>query len=135
MQKQHKPAEEAPVEQPEVAPTQPTANPNVLAPLSDDEVKRRLRKLAEPATLFGEDADVRRARLAHAEATIVIQDEGARGGERENVLLRIAKEDRDRAQRGDANEAGKSGAVGGAAAGAGAASQGTSQVCARHTIT
>lgn len=114
------PDEPVPLAPPAVSQTTP--NPDVLAPLPDAEVKRRLRRLGEPVTLFGEDADVRRARLQLAEATLEVPDDDEGAGERANVLLSIAKEDRERAKRSAAADAGPSkgggGGAGPAAAGA-----------------
>ena len=104
--------------------TQTTANPDVLAPLPDAEIKRRLRRLGEPVTLFGEDADVRRARLQLAEATLEVADDDAGAGDRANVLLSIAKEDKERARRGAAGEAGTSKGGGGGVGNAGPSAAG-----------
>jgi hypothetical protein len=84
------------VAQPGPLPSEPISTP---AQLPEAEVKRRLRRLGQPVTLFGEDAEVRSARLAHAEATLLVHDEDAGGGERANVLLDIRREDRERAKR------------------------------------
>lgn len=66
--------------------------------LSDTEVRRRLRRLGHPVTLFAEDSAARYARLRHIERTVEVHDEEAGGGERANVLHTIAKEDRLKAQ-------------------------------------
>jgi hypothetical protein len=66
--------------------------------LVDSEVRRRLRRLGHPVTLFAEDNQARYARLRHVERTIEVHDEEAGGGERANVLHTIAKEDRLKAQ-------------------------------------
>lgn len=62
--------------------------------LADAEVRRRLRRLGHPVTLFGETAVDRHARYRHVERTFEVMDEGAIGGESANVLLTIQKEDR-----------------------------------------
>jgi pre-mRNA processing factor 4 (PRP4) like len=62
--------------------------------LPDTEVRWRLRRLGQPVTLFGEDEKARHQRFKHVERTLEVQDEEAGGGERANVLLTIAKEDR-----------------------------------------
>jgi hypothetical protein len=84
----------------------PPASPEQASALLlvPSEVKRRLRRLGEPATFFGEDSDVRKARLLRAEATLEVHDEDAGAGERANVLLSIQKEDRERAKRSDTGE-------------------------------
>ena len=64
--------------------------------LSDTEVRRRLRRLGQPVTLFAEDNVARYARLRHIERTVEVHDEEAGGGA--NVLHTIAKEDRLKAQ-------------------------------------
>lgn len=62
--------------------------------LADVEVRRRLRRLGHPVTLFGETEGSRHDRYRHIERTFEVMDEGAVGGERANVLLTIQKEDR-----------------------------------------
>lgn len=62
--------------------------------LADVEVRRRLRRLGHPVTLFGETEASRHDRYRHVERTFEVMDEGAVGGERANVLLTIQKEDR-----------------------------------------
>lgn len=94
---------------------EPAAKKAAPVALPEAEVKRRLRRLGEPVTLFGEDEDVRAARLAHAETTLLVRDEDAGAGERANVLLDIQKEDRQRAKR--AAEASTSAAAQGAQTG------------------
>lgn len=66
--------------------------------LADSEVRRRLRRLGHPVTLFAEEKSARYARLRHIERTVEVHDEEAGGGERANVLHTIAKEDRLKAQ-------------------------------------
>lgn len=66
--------------------------------LADSEVRRRLRRLGHPVTLFAEEISARYARLRHIERTVEVHDEEAGGGERANVLHTIAKEDRLKAQ-------------------------------------
>lgn len=66
--------------------------------LADSEVRRRLRRLGHPVTLFAEENSDRYARLRHVERTLEVHDEEAGGGEMANVLHTIAKEDRLKAQ-------------------------------------
>lgn len=66
--------------------------------LADSEVRRRLRRLGHPVTLFAEENAARYARLRHIERTVEVHDDEAGGGERANVLHTIAKEDRLKAQ-------------------------------------
>lgn len=65
--------------------------------LTRDEVIRRLRKLKEPATLFGESDEARFARMLAAEAAAVQQavEEEAVGGQQENLHIRLAREARE----------------------------------------
>lgn len=62
--------------------------------LADVEVRRRLRRLGHPVTLFAETDSDRHDRYRHVERTFEVTDEGAVGGERANVLHTILKEDR-----------------------------------------
>ena len=98
--------------------TLPTSDAPLAAParqhsvLPDGEVRRRLRRLGHPITLFGETESNRHDRYRHVERTFEVTDEGAIGGESANVLLTIQKEDRLKAkeaamQSGNAAEDGK----------------------------
>ena len=99
-------------ERPASATALPPTAPAPAEELPDEEIKRRLRRLGEPATMFGEDSEVRRARLRHAEATMEVQD-NAGAGERANELLAIRKEDREREKRSQSANASTSAAAAG----------------------
>jgi len=60
--------------------------------LSVSEVKRRLRLLKQPATLFGEDDASRGARLKRVERDLVVEETYA-VGQQANVMLEIQKEE------------------------------------------
>lgn len=76
---------------PDATETLPNRQHSVLA---DVEVRRRLRRLGHPVTLFGDTTSDRHERYRHVERTFEVTDEGAVGGESANVLLTIQKEDR-----------------------------------------
>eukprot|EP00892_Ulva_mutabilis_P001352 jgi/Ulvmu1/11217/UM072_0054.1 len=80
---------------PDAAAAVPDRQHSVLA---DVEVRRRLRRLGHPVTLFGEIEGDRHERYRHVERTVEVTDEGAIGGESANVLLTILKEDRQKAK-------------------------------------
>lgn len=59
--------------------------------LTREQVIRRLRRLKEPATLFGETDEERYLRLQAAEQNLQIDDEAA-GGQQANIHLELQKE-------------------------------------------
>ena len=70
------------------------------AALPVDEVKRRLRLLKQPATLFGEVAGERYRRLKRVERELVVEDTyAAKGGQQANVLLEIRREEEEERRR------------------------------------
>lgn len=100
--------------------------------LPREEVFRRLRALGQPVTLFGEEDADRQARLAKVEKTVALVDE-TRGGQQENVMLMLKRQEKAKAKQaaGDKAAAGGAGkAAGGraaAAASGGGAGEGPSK--------
>jgi pre-mRNA-splicing factor 18 len=100
--------------------------------LPREEVIRRLRALGQPVTLFGEEDADRQARLAKVEKTVALVDE-TRGGQQENVMLMLKRQEKAKAKQaaGDKAAAGGAGkAAGGraaAAASGGGAGEGPSK--------
>ena len=64
------------------------------ASLPRQEVIRRLRLLAQPATLFGESDTQRACRLDAAALSFKPEDEHATGGQQANVLIALEREER-----------------------------------------
>lgn len=94
------------------APPSPTPAAAVPA-LPRNEVIRRLRALGQPATLFGEEDADRQARLLKVEKTVALVDE-TRGGQQENVLLMLKRQEKAKAKQaaGDKAAAGSRAAAG-----------------------
>lgn len=67
--------------------------------LPREEVIRRLRALGQPVTLFGEEDADRQARLRKVEKTVALVDE-TRGGQQENVLLMLKRQEKLSKQKG-----------------------------------
>lgn len=65
--------------------------------MTPEEVIRRLRRLKEPAKLFGETEEERAARLERAEREVSITDEAA-GGQQANFNIEYARQQRKRAR-------------------------------------
>ncbi|KFM25756.1 hypothetical protein F751_2598 [Auxenochlorella protothecoides] len=61
--------------------------------LTREEVIRRLRRLKEPATLFGESDEARAERLAEAQRTLTVDDE-TEGGQQANFNIEFARQQR-----------------------------------------
>jgi len=87
----------------------------MLPQLPREEVIRRLRKLGQPATLFGEEDYERLKRLMKAEKEMNVEDETV-GGQQDNVLLELKKLDKEERAR---RKAAASSAPSGKGAGAG----------------
>lgn len=67
--------------------------------LPRDEVIRRLRALGQPITLFGEEDADRQVRLRKVEKTVALVDE-TRGGQQDNVLLMLRRQEKLSKQKG-----------------------------------
>ena len=67
--------------------------------LSVKEVKRRLRLLKQPATLFGEDEGDRRRRLKRVERELVVDTGTYANGQQANTVLEIQREEEAERQR------------------------------------
>ena len=78
------------------APSQPKATQKIAKPV--EEVKRRLRVLKQPITLFGETDEQRQQRLSAAEQSVQVDDEAA-GGQQDNLHIALQREDKAKARR------------------------------------
>lgn len=76
------------------------------AGLKREEVIRRLRALAQPATLFGEEDSDRLQRLIKAEQDLQVEDEAVGGFY--NALLELQRQEAKKAKKGGASSAGGS---------------------------
>lgn len=72
--------------------------------LPREEVIRRLRALGQPVTLFGEEDADRQARLAKVEKTVALVDE-TRGGQQENVMLMLKRQEKAKAKQAAGDKA------------------------------
>lgn len=88
--------------------TSSTATSEVV--LTKDEIMRRLRRLKEPITLFGETEQERAARLEQAERNVTIVDEAA-GGQQANFNIEYARQQRKRSRQEEDDRAQPSGAA------------------------
>jgi hypothetical protein len=111
----------APAQQPAAAAAAPAAAPAAPPPpaMTRDQVVRRLRKLRQPATLFGETDALRSQRLHLAERNVAVEDEAA-GGQQGNLHIQMAREQRGSAAAAAAAAAGQGAAAGRKAAAAAA---------------
>lgn len=88
----------------------PSPPPAAAAPvLPRTEVIRRLRALGQPATLFGEEDADRQARLVKVEKSVALVDD-TRGGQQENVLLMLKRQEKAKAKQAAGDKAAAGGA-------------------------